>query len=135
MLLLNVALRHCRLPRESQVLIRLDPTGEDWTRTKISTSHPSDMAMQLGHNAYQNNLAQKFIPEAVLKVRPHAVPPCQWDLPSWGDRLALDSTTCKGDSCHTFPQEILSLSGSPQVLLVYAADGTASQGEDNDLSR
>jgi hypothetical protein len=41
--------------------------------------------------------------------------------------------TCNSDSNHTLIREILSVLESPQVLLIYAADGTASQGEDNGL--
>jgi len=142
MFLLNVSLRCCRLPRESQVFKHLDPTGEDWTTIREEDlslpQAPISVTWRRNFTTTLTGIAQKFVPEAVLKVNPHAIPP--WGLPRWGNRLAMDSTIsttckCKRDSRRTLIREIHTLSGSEssQVLLVYAADGTAPQGEGNDL--
>jgi hypothetical protein len=72
MLLLNVALRYCRLPRESQVLKRLDPTGEDWTMITEEDLPlpPVPVTWRRNFTTTLTGMAQKFIPEAVLKVKP-----------------------------------------------------------------
>lgn len=84
MLLLNVALQNCRLPRESQVLKCIKSTWDG--RTTITEDDSSDMPTKLRPTL--TGIAHKFIAETFLKVRPQAIPP--WVLPKWGDRLRME---------------------------------------------
>ena len=130
MLLSNVALRYCslRLPRESQVLKRLELTWQGWTTT---TEHDLPLPVRTTWRRHFTTtlagLAREHIPEQVLKVKPHALPP--WGLPKWGGRLTLDPSTGKGEARKAITEDLATIAKSPQALLVFATDGEATQGE------
>lgn len=66
-------------------------------------------------------------------MRTYAIP--LWGLPKWGDSLALDPSICKGDVRHILNQEIPTLSKSPHILLVFAADGSTTPEQENKAER
>ena len=55
---------------------------------------PVQVTWQRNFSTTLSLIARKFIPDTILKVKPHAIPP--WGLPKWGDRLTFDSATCRG---------------------------------------
>jgi hypothetical protein len=130
MLLLNAALRFCRLPCESQVLKRLETVWAGWTSpTDQDLPLPVPVTWRTNFTTTLTGLARQFIPESTLRVRPHATPP--WGLSKRGDRLLLDPSTCKGNARLALVQEIHSLSTAAHTLLLFATEGTATQGEGN----
>ena len=134
MLLLNAALRFCRLPRESQVLKRLETAWEGWTSpTEQDLPLPVPVTWRTNFTTTLTGLARQFIPESTVRVRPHATPP--WGLPKWGNRLLLDPSTCRGNARLALTREIHSLSTAAHTLLLFAAEGTAIQGEDNNAKQ
>jgi len=134
MLLLNVALRYCRLPRESQVLKRLEPMWQGWTSvTELDLPLPVPVSWRRNFDTTLTGLARKHIPESVLRVKPHAIPP--WGLPKWGNRLTLDAATCKGDARSILNQEIQDLTKMGSNLIVFATDGTGTQGNGNNATQ
>ncbi|KAI0255563.1 hypothetical protein BJV78DRAFT_1176767 [Lactifluus subvellereus] len=102
-----------KLPRESQLLKRLEQTWVGWaTVTESDLPLPVPVTWRLNFTTTLTGIARRFIPETALRPRPHAIPP--WSLPNGGDaRCALT-------------EEICTLAGSTSTLLIFATDWHAT---------
>jgi hypothetical protein len=122
MLLLDVALPYCRLPRESQVLRRLEPTWEGrWTSVVEYDLALGDVVPKFCHYPHRNCPYINHRSSGTGKATCHPIV----SPPKWVDRLSFDAKEC---TPHTHPRNIR-LIGTARNLVVYATDGAASKGE------